>query len=492
MMLWKNKWTKTSLIVILAITAIFLEVFFLYKADIYSALGSFYTRRDNYQTAQKYYEKSYLLGNNKKDFRENYVNLLINSPLTLDAQQRLVDIAEDNIKDSAQESAKYFLYNLKREIHNKYPENYIQQAPYNQKIVHWGKLPITYSIKQTRDVPDEIALAVNDAFDAWERASSVRIRFEKVNINPDILVSFTGYKIDNPKYGQKYVIAYTVPDITQNKLNKMYMVLNIYNVDGSLFTPDQIYNTALHEIFHALGFMGHCEDKDSIMYMTHNDNYSDTGNRKEISENDKSTLELFYKIKPDITNAEELKYEYIPYPVIGDNAEVNYAKADEARSYIRKAPTIPAGYIDLAQTYMNNKNYMAASANLEKALRLAGNDETRALALYNLAVVNYYQENYELALFYIEKAQEIKDGEDLHILSAEVYKKQKNWNKCISEYSNLLNSNPNKIDYAINLANIYFNNRNYLKARKILKDYIKNNPQDKNNKKFAPYKILLF
>ena len=297
-----KNWVKPLIFILLAIVAIFAEVFFLYRADIYAQLGKFYTKQDNYAAAQKFYEKSYKLGYKKKDFRENYVNLLINSPLTIEAQERLVDIAEDKINDTASESAKYFLFNLKREIHNKYPENYIQQGAYNQKIVHWGKLPITYSIKQTRNVPDEIVTAVNDAFDAWERASSVRIRFERVNLNPDILVTFTNYKIENPKYGQKYVIAYTVPDITQNKLNRMDMALNLLSIEGKPFTPDQIYNTALHEIFHALGFMGHSADKTSIMYMTNSNDTPKENARNEISDSDKKTLELFYKIRQVINH----------------------------------------------------------------------------------------------------------------------------------------------------------------------------------------------
>ena len=64
------------------------------------------------------------------------------------------------------------------------------------------------------------------------------------------------------------MIAYTLPETTSNKLNKMSMVLNLTNIDGERFTPNQIYNTALHEVFHALGFMGHSFEKGNIMYMS--------------------------------------------------------------------------------------------------------------------------------------------------------------------------------------------------------------------------------
>ena len=481
--------------IFLSIFCILLLVIFAYfnlnKADVYAKLGKFYAKQNNYTQAQNYYEKSYALGNNDVKFREYYVNLLINSPLTIQAQEKLVKIAEGKTQDSASESAKYFLYNLKREIHNKYPDTYIQQAAYDGKIMHWGKIPITYTLKYSKNTPSELVNAVNDAFDTWERVSSARIRFEKTSHNADIIVNFIEQKINNAEYGQKYVIAYTVPDITQNKLNKMNMFLNIISLDGGLFTPNEIYNTALHEVFHALGFMGHSQDKSHIMYMakTREDIGNDT--RRKVSDADKGTLELLYKIKPDITNANELKYDYIPYPVIGNSADVNYAKADEAMSYIRRAPNIPAGYIDLAQTLLKEKNYKGAISNLEKAYRLSKNNESRYLALFNLAVAYYYDEKYIMSVFYAEKAMEIKDEEDLHLLLAQDYMKQNDIDKAMKKFEYLISRNPNNIEYVVNLANIYIKNHNYLKARKVLKNYIKLNPKEKNNPRFKPCWILI-
>ena len=466
-------------------------LFYFSRAEIYSNFGSYYTKKNNYAAAQSYYEKSYLLGNKNKDFREKYVNLLINSPLTIKAQERLVSIAEDGINDAASESARYFLYNLKREIHNKYPDNYIQQASYNRKIIHWGKIPITYSIKQIRGVSPEITEAIIDAFDSWERASSARIRFERVLINPDILISFTNNKVKSPVPGQKYVVAYTIPNVTANKLNRMDLVLNLSNVDGLPFTPNQIYNTVLHEIFHALGFMGHSFDKENVMYVSQINEVLINDERKEISDADKSTLELFYKIRPDITNANELIYEYIPYPVLGNNADVSYAKVEEARKYIIKAPKIPSGYIDLAQALLNQKDYEGADLNLQKALFLSNNDETKYMVLYNLAVVHYLDKDYEFALFYADKAKEIKNEDEIHVLKAEIYKNDEKKLEAIKEYDYLVSKNPDNIEYVVNLTNLYILRHNYLKARKTIKDYIRRNPKEKNNPRFKPCRLLL-
>jgi hypothetical protein len=104
------------------------------------------------------------------------------------------------------------------------------QAPYNQKIIHWGKLPITYCING-KHIPKELTEAVNEAFNTWERASSVRIRFNKVSFsNADIVVTFIGKKIKDPEFGQKYVIASTTPVIQGDKLVKMEMEFNVYNL----------------------------------------------------------------------------------------------------------------------------------------------------------------------------------------------------------------------------------------------------------------------
>ena len=487
-----KNWVKISLSVLLFITVLTASFYFSHRAEFSAQIGNFYLKQGNDITAQKYFEKSYSLGNTGRKFREDYTNLLINSPLNIKAQEKLVQIANDGTQDNAKESAAYFLYNLKREIHNKFPENYIQQGVYNHKIVHWGKMPITYSIKQTKDISPEITASVNDAFDTWERVSSARIKFEKVNINADIAINFIKESIKEPENGLKYVVAYTIPEIAQNKLIRMNTTINVINPDGLPFSSNQIYNTALHEIFHALGFMGHSQNPNSIMYMSGNSKTLINDERREISDADKTTLELLYKIKPDITNANELNYDYIPYLVLGSNIDVNFAKTKEAENYIKNAPNVPAGYIDLAQTLLHEGNYNASIYNLKRAYKLSKNDYAKHLVLYNMAVVYYYEGDYTKSVFYVQKAMEIEDTSDLHLLLAEIYLKQKNIKNGIKEYEYLIKQDKDNLNYTINLANLYIKKYNYLKARNLIKEYIKIHPKEKNNPRFAPYKILLF
>ena len=488
----KNKFQIIA--VITSVILLFLTLYFqLNKANIYAQIGLFQLKRNQSESAQSYFEKSYDLGNKDTDFRIAYVNLLLNSPLTINSQERIVKVAEDDIQDSASDSAKYFLRNLKKEIHNKYPQNYIQNAPYNQKIMHWGKMPITYSFRNTRGVPKELVTAVNDAFDAWERASSVRIRFDRIHSNnANIVVTFTANRILSPKYGEKYVIATTIPKLSQDKLLKMDVELNIYNHEGKMFTPNQIYNTALHEIFHALGFMGHSADDENLMYMSRDNDELITDERIILTDADKSTLELFYKIKPDITNSHELQYNYIPYLILGDSFELNSVKTEEAKKYIKNAPTVPAGYIDYAQSLLNQKKYALANSYLERALNYAYDEKIKMLIFYNLAVTNYYDGNYELAKVYIKKINEHEEpNEDVQLLLAELYIKEGKTDEGIKIYKTLVSQYPDNIDYSISLANLYIRTKHYLKARQILKNYLKKNPQKRQDSKFQPYGILL-
>ena len=181
---------------------------------------------------------------------------------------------------------------------------------------------------------------------------------------------------------------------------------------------------------------------------------------------------------------------YLPYLVLGDDEEVSYSKTREAKHYIRQAPTLPGGYIDLAEGLVAQKQYAKAIRALEKALSLADTDDIKYIVYYNLSVSYYYISHTDMALDYAQKALQIKDSEELHFLLAEIYLKSDKA-KAEEEYIYLTKTAPDNIDYAINLANIYIKKRDYLKARNVLKNFISKNPSAKNSKRLSPYKMLI-
>lgn len=458
-------------------------------ASVYAFLGNYYYKHNNVVKAQNFYEKSFSAGNQDADLREVYVNSIINSPLTIEAQEKLVNIAEGKPVDSASVKAKYFLYDLRREIHRNYPLNYIKQAPYNQKIVRWNKFPITYSYKNPQAAPEEFVKSINKAFLEWEREGDLKFE-ETKDAHSNIIIQFEEGKQEELEYGRKYVISYTTPIINVNTLDSMVIKFFTHTPEGDLFTPNQVYNTALHEIFHALGFMGHSYDKANIMYLARESAAEDT--KTTLTEADISTLKLLYKIKPDITNKGNLKSEYVPYLILGDDEDVSSAKIREAKHYIRKAPMLSGGYVDLAEGYVAQKNYASAIKCLEKALSLADTDDMKYIIYYNLAISYFYIGHTELPLDYVKKAMEIKETEELHYILAEIYSKKQDKKNAIKEYEYLIQKSPKNIDYSINLANIYLKSKDYISARKVLKTYLNSNPNEKNNPKLSAYKMLLF
>lgn len=463
--------------------------FYINSSLVYAFAGNFYYKNNNIPKAQYFYEKSFFLGNTDSATREIYVNSIINSPLTIDAQTKLAVLAEDKIQDGASLKAKEFLYGLKREIHSQYPDNYIKQAPFNQKIIRWNKFPITYTFKNSQNVPSEYIKEINNAFNEWEKAGIVL--FTQTYGSADITVNFKNNKNEDIEYGKKYIVAYTIPNTVNSTLKGMNINFYIQDPEGEKFTSNQIYNTALHEIFHALGFMGHSFDPDNIMYLAKENNSLINDKRASLNEADISTLKLLYKIKPDITNSDELQSEYISYLVLGDNEEVNISKAREAKNYIYHAPTLPSGYIDLAESLVAKKRYPEAIKNLEKALSLADTDEMKYIIYYNLAITYYYINHTSLALEYLNYAAKIRESEELHLLKAEILL-QVDKKEALKEYNKLIAEYPDNQDYTIRLANLYIKDKNYLKARNILKRYLKRNPKERGNKQFAPYRILIF
>lgn len=478
----------TTLYILIGI-ALLGALYFHFHADyIYAQLGNWYFKHNEISRAQAFYEKAFRLGYNDSAAREIYVNSIINSPLTVDSQEKLAAIAEDKIQDNSSLKAKEFLYELKREIHRQYSDNYIKQAPFNRKILRWNRFPITYTFKNSGSIPAEYIDEINRAFSEWEKYGVVL--FTGVEGEADIVVNFRSIKNESMEFGRKYVVAYTVPVVINSTLKRMD--INFYNSDpeGNLFSRNQIYNTALHEIFHALGFMGHSFSPDNIMYLAKDNNTLINDNRAKLTEADINTLKLLYKIKPDITNSDALESEYISYLVIGDDMEINVSKAKEAKNYIYHAPTLPSGYIDLAESLVVQKRYPEAIKNLEKALRLADTDEMKYIVYYNLAVAYYYINHTSLALEYLNNAAQISDSEELHLLKAEILLKV-NTKEAIKEYVKLNELYPDNADYVRRLANLYIQNKNYLQARKVLKSYLKTHPEERDNERFSTYKILL-
>ncbi|MBQ7763756.1 matrixin family metalloprotease [bacterium] len=474
---------------------IFSTVFFMYNHTlknldkIMETCANYYFKKNEISRAQGFYERAFELGLNETKPREIYVNSIINSPLTVEAQDKLLKFIELPVYDSAKVRAEYFISDFKQKIHEKYPNNYISYAVFNNNIMRWGNNPITYAFENEENVPSYFLEEFRKAFNKWEKLTEHKILFEEVEKNSNITILFDEFNPADNEY-QKYVVAYTSPKINLNQLESMEINFYLKTPTGEYFSQNQVYNTALHEIVHALGFMGHSQRKSNLMYLTKDPKVVLSDSRQEPTEADINTLKLLYEIKPEITNTEDNRAKYLPDFVLGNDGEVLTKKIKEAFNYVKKAPNLPSGYIDLAEIFVMSKDYHRAIKKLEQGLKFADTEEVQGMIYYNLALTNFYVDNLDIAKDYLNKSLSISDLEEKRYLLGEILVREGKINEAIVEYSNLISKNPKNIDYTIALANIYVLERKYWKARSVLKNYINNNPEQKNTPRFKSYGIL--
>jgi hypothetical protein len=170
---------KSVWILIIVFSILFFLANYVYnnRGDFYSIVGDYYYKKNNIELAQANYEKAFDLGFSKLKQRDIYINSIINSPLTPEAQEKVLKFLEYPKKDVARLKAEYFIYDLKREIHRKYPYSYIANAVYNQKILRWANLPVTYKFEKNEKVPQYFIKEIENAFSEWEIATKNQIYF---------------------------------------------------------------------------------------------------------------------------------------------------------------------------------------------------------------------------------------------------------------------------------------------------------------------------
>ena len=447
--------------------------------------------KGDYICAQINYEKAFEFGEQDSDARNNYLETIFDSPIDVKALEKLEKFIEYKLDDSAQIRAEYFMYDLNREVNSKYPGNFILQAPTTGGVVRWGNRPITYGFNSSEKVPSYFIEEVKNAFEEWTDATNGEFEFVQKRENPNIVIEFLKHNPAEPD-GKKYIVAYTNSVINSNRLNTMYIYFYLKGVNGEYFSPNQVYNTALHEIAHALGFMGHSHDKNNLLYATKDSEVVRNDERDSLTLADINTIKLLYKIKPDITNVEDLESKYTPYLILGSDKEIYNHKLKEALNYIKDSPNLPNGYIDAASCYMDMKNYKKAIIYLEKAAKFADRVDFEKIVYYNLAIAYMYDKNYDMAKKYVYKSFEIEDSQSVHHLLAEIYIRTEDYDAALSELNNLILKDPNNETYVITLVNFYIQLKDYNNARKVLNEYFTKFPQQKKNPKFAPYGNLLW
>lgn len=413
-------------IIILIATIIFLTVF-RFIPNLYLNAGKTDYLIKNYPSAYKSLKIAYKLNPENRDIRYYYIQTLVKLPPTLDIQKAVFDLSQTNLADSANLIANSQIGKWKGNILFRAGENYIEEVPFSDKILRWDmkKFPLKVNIKNNSTTAPAYYLEdIKNAFLQWQRVTNKLISFEFTD-NPDdanILVTINTSE-DMKKCSEescKYTVAYTTPSFSGDLLKRTAIFFYDSNNLGEPFSEKEIYNTALHEIGHSLGIMGHSQNKEDLMYMQEGNPQAFDDLRSDFqlfSPRDINTLNLLYKLVPDITNTpmDEFNTNKLIYApiVMGSEEEINSKKIIEAQNYIQAAPNLPNGYLDLSTGYAELKQYSKAIEALNKALELSSNDEERYIVYYNFAVLYMRIKDSENALKYAELAKQIKPGSDI-------------------------------------------------------------------------------
>lgn len=459
--------------------------------------------KKNYTKAFLFLKVSNHINNKDSDTRYHYAKTLIMLKPTLEVQKELFKISELDLSDSADLIADRQIEKWRNQIFFNIGKNYIEQVPSDNKILRWDAttfpLKVYIQISPNATVPKYYPDKIVKAFLQWQASTNNFVKFIFTNDASiaQILVKIEPSSTINncTEVNCKYILAYTTPEINGDLLEKMNIIFYDKNNLSQPFSEREVYNTALHEIGHTLGIMGHSYNEDDLMYMASTTDVTFDRYRSDfqlITPTDLNTLSLLYKLIPNVTNTPLSKYDtsrqFFAPIVIGTNSQITSRKILEAQNYIEAAPNLTNGYVDLAAAYAEIKKYNDAIGILNKALTLCTNDNERYLVYYNLAVVYTNIQMWDKALEYAHLAEQAQPDSSINGLIAAIYYNKGEKSKARKIYEQNLATNPGNTLDAINLARIYVNELNLIEAGRTINKLIKANPkasEDPNVKSFA-------
>ena len=418
--------------ILITVCLILFVVLFKSLPFIFYSLGTHNLNKANYKRAEKYLSADLFYDNRNQNFRYSYVKALVNLPANLKTQKKVYLIYSGEPKDSAQALAESKVLEWRNNVLNNIGANYIEQVASEMGIVRWNieKFPLKIKLvnETKKDLPEYFEEEITKALNQWQNSVSflsfVYVKHER-DANIVIKVSDIPKDICTDSSNCMYTVAFTTPIYQSNNLKKMIITLYTTNPSGYYVSSSELYNTVLHETGHALGIMGHSYNSDDLMHMSYDGNNRYTKHRSTfqyLSSRDINTIKLLYKMLPDITDSQIKNTKGLIYSpiVIGSAKEVLERKLKEAKNYIKKAPDLPGGYIDLGITYISLNKTKEAIKSFKKALQLAKSNSDAYIIAYNLASLYYNTRDYKNAKFYAQYAKKLSNTDEINLLLFEI------------------------------------------------------------------------
>ncbi len=295
-----------ALTVIICTAAIIFAIVFKTAPVIYYKQGKNCLQKQDYINAYRKLKKAYLLNNKNKDYKYYYVQALTKLSPTLTVQKEVFHITEKRENDSAEQLASDKISEWRSNITYNIGDNYIEQASSDKGIIRWDKksFPLKVLIEESDNVPSYYGAQIRTALQQWQLTENfIKFKVAAKEKDADIIIKLAPTP-SNVCDGDvcRYIAGYTVPKIKGSILKQMVIILYTTDPQGNFFSDKEIYNTALHEIGHSLGIMGHSYSSADLMYMGGKFYTPNKTSFLYLSAKDINTIKLLYKLIPDITN----------------------------------------------------------------------------------------------------------------------------------------------------------------------------------------------
>lgn len=318
--------------------------------------------------------------------------------------------------------------------------NYMDNVSVNGNIIRWqlSSSPIKVYVEPINFSNSAVLYnkAIINSLNAWSEASKGRIGFCLVESTEDAQIKIFWEKNINKNASTKgnklYFSGFASPEYFGKQLIFTQIKFNVYDNMGNPIPLSYFERGLTHELGHALGIMGHSDNKYDIMYPFVNIL------TKSLSNRDKETINILYNTEPDISNFDKdkkinsnriitskeqridreisrFKQEIRSYPsafLSYNNLGLAYqekGQLDKAIECYKKAIMInnkfDDAYTNLGEVYRKKKLYDLSIVILDKAINL---NPSSAYAYNNLGNVYYMMNRYDLAIINYEKALSIK------------------------------------------------------------------------------------
>lgn len=412
--------------IIIYLIAVLIFVFAIFYAtkSIYISSAQKNFKNGKYETSTKQYTILLKLEPKNDLFKEGLANSLLKLPFTYENQKRICDFIEKYDGERYTYLLEQRLKKIHAELDTRIGPNYIDKAALNNEILRWedDAFPLRVFISGGDEKDKKTVIK---AFDYWAKATQNFFSFAYIDKEnkADIKVNITGEAKTNCD-GENcyYVAASTIPEIKNNVLQYMEMLIYTKDPYGATVSDKKLYKTTLHEIGHALGIMGHSENTEDLMYSSrqHNGDEYFSEHRSELSSNDINTFNYLYMIVPHISNVpkdKRIKQNKIyPSVILGTSRQIKQRDIENALKYIQNAPNLAIGYMDLGNAYVQAEMYTKALDSYKQAFDLSVDKQERYSIVYNMATTCIKMKDRKKALYYAEYAKKINPTDEINNL----------------------------------------------------------------------------